>query len=61
MDNSEYTHTVVIFGETKQSYHFPSHKAAINYANKQLRKGVKCKIYPYRDPRGYVDVLIERY
>jgi len=57
----EYTHTVVVYTEPKKRLHFCSKKAAINYANIQLRKGVKVRIYPYSPQLSYADHLIERY
>jgi hypothetical protein len=55
-----FTHTVYCFTDKTRSKHFVTLARATEYANKLLVLGHKCKIYPYRLPRKYVDILAER-
>jgi hypothetical protein len=60
MDNQNYNHTVLCFTDKTKTKYFVELTEATTYANKLLRAGHKCKIYPYRPPRRYVDILAER-
>lgn len=59
MESEQYTHTVVCFTEDNKRYDCASHQQAIDKANALLRLGHRCKIYPYRPPRRYVDFVAE--
>lgn len=60
MTTPVYTHTVRCFDDKKLTQNFTDIKRASKYANELLQAGHKCKIYPYREPKRYIDVLAER-
>ncbi len=55
-----YTHTVMCWTDKTLRKSFEGIEAATAYANELLRAGHKVKIYPYRPPRRYVDIVAER-
>lgn len=55
-----YTHTVHCYTDRTRRRHFEGIEAATAYANDLLRQGEKAKIFPYRPPRRYVDIVAER-
>ena len=59
-DTLNFTHTVYCFNNKKLTKNFTDGGPAYDYAIRLLRLGHKCKIYPYRPPRRYVDILAER-
>ena len=46
--NPKYTHTVHCFTDKSKRRHFTSKEDAVDYANRLLADGEKCKIYPYK-------------
>jgi len=58
---NDYNYTVRCFDDKSLTQHFVSITDSTNYANELLLNGHKCRIYPYRKPRTYLDVLEERY
>jgi hypothetical protein len=60
MNEEKYTHTVHCFDDKLLRKHFAGIEAATEYANELLGQGYKVKIYPYRQPRKYIDILVER-
>jgi len=55
-----FTHTVYCFSDKTRSKNFINLPRATEYANKLLSSDHKCKIYPYRQPHSYVDIIAER-
>lgn len=60
MNNQPYTHTVYVI-TTKKKFDFCSAEEAAEFANKQIERGMKTRLYPYKKARSYVDSMIERY
>lgn len=60
MDEKPYTHTVYIV-TNKKKFNFHSSEEAAAFANEQIKRGMKTRLYPYRPARSYVDEMIERY
>lgn len=60
MEPITYTHTVRCFDDKTLTKHFAFVNQAAAYANQLLRAGHKCKIYPYREPKKYIDYVAER-
>lgn len=60
MTTPVYTHTVRCFDQKDLTKPFTNIKQATKYANQLLRDGHKIKIYPYREPKRYIDYLAER-
>ncbi len=54
------THTVHCFSNKELTKHFPNIRDAAKYANNLLAKKHQIKIYPYRPPRNYIDIVAER-
>jgi hypothetical protein len=62
-DQPNYQWTVIDFTDRSQTKHFvqkTGKAGAVAYVNSLLRAGHKAKIYPYREPRRYVDIVAER-
>ena len=57
----DFKHTVRCFDDKSLTKHFTSVSEATAYANELLLDGHKCRVYPYRKPRTYLDILEERY
>lgn len=55
-----FTHTVLCFTDKGKRKNFTNKQEAIDYANSLLREGHKCKVYPYRPPKKYIDIMLER-
>lgn len=56
----QYLYTVHCFTDKAKRRHFSYLDQATAYANQLLKEGEKCKLYPYREQRSYVDVVAER-
>lgn len=59
-EQPDYKFTVHCNTDKSKRRHFVSQAEAVAYANDLLRSNHKVRIFPYRPPRRYIDILAER-
>lgn len=60
MNSQKFAYTVHCFTDKRKTQHFRNIGEAVGYANRLLSYGFQCKIYDYRPPRKYIDIVAER-